>query len=470
MPDLFFYPKSIAIIGASSDPKKFGNALTINILNSRYIQSEKCVIYLISHGSKEINGITTYNSILDITDISKGSGGIDLAIILVPARFVKSVVEECVKKKVKRIIIVTGGFGEINESGKSIEREIVEQCKTAEIRVIGPNCVGIENVDLGLNASFIQTPPTGNISMIAQSGSFACACFYEMELQNLGISKFANIGNQIDVSFVDILKFLKVDKSTEVICVYLEYILDGREIFKILKKITPIKPVIVLKGGKNPVGMKAAGSHTGSISSDYGVFKTAVNQAGCVVCENMHDYIIALKTLSFLPIPNGEKVGILTNSGGSSVLFSDVAEELGLTLAQFSNEFKEKISPFLIPLVKKVNPLDMIAGAAEEQYYQITKAMLEDPGIDIVVACSVIPPFLNIKPEEHYKGIIRAWNETKRQKPVIPLMVFGHKFEALKKFAQKEKATIFYTPKEAAFSVKILVDRMKKLEKTTTIY
>ncbi|MCP4763693.1 MAG: acetyl-CoA synthetase, partial [archaeon] len=160
MPHLFFNPTSIAVIGATADPKKFGNAVTVNILSKEDL---KCDIYLVSHGSKEIKGIKTFKSILDI------SKSIDLAIILVPAKIVNNIIDDCINKKVKRIIIVTAGFGEMDEEGKIVEKKIAEKCKDRDIRVMGPNCVGIQNIDIGLNASFIQTPPLGNMSMITQS-------------------------------------------------------------------------------------------------------------------------------------------------------------------------------------------------------------------------------------------------------------------------------------------------------------
>jgi len=293
MLSLFFYPKSIAIIGATADPKKFGNAVTTNILKNKNLTSK---VYLISHGSKEIEGLKSYNSILDISD------EIDIAIILVPANVVNSVVDECIKKKVKGIIIVTSGFGEIDEEGKIKEKEIVNKCKEVGIRVIGPNCVGIQNADIGLNASFIQTPPQGNVSMISQSGSFGCAVFYQMERDVIGCSKFANIGNGVDVSFDEILSFFTHDDGTKIICIYIETLSNSRRFYEKLREVTPLKPVIVLKGGKTATGMLAASSHTGSIASNYKILKTAITQAGAIMCENVSDFITAIKFHLF-PLP-----------------------------------------------------------------------------------------------------------------------------------------------------------------------
>jgi len=422
MISLFFSPKTIAIIGATANPKKFGNAVTINILRNKDLASE---LYLITQNTKEILGIKCYKSILDVQK------DIDLAIILVPAKVVNEVIDECIKKHVKCVIIITAGFGEINQEGKKAEDLIAQKCKKAGIRVMGPNCVGIQNLDIGLNASFIQTAPKGNISMISQSGSFSCASFYAMDRENIGCSKFANIGNNIDVSFDEILEFYKEDANTKIICI------------------------------RTSSGMKAASSHTGSIATNYKMLKTSIQQAGATLSENATDFITALKAFSFLPNAKGERIGILTNSGGSSVLFSDKVDEFNLTLAKFSNALIEKIQPYLISLVKIQNPLDMIGVAAEKQFYEITKAMLEDSDIDIVVPCLVIPPFLEMKSDEHFRGMIRAWNETGRLKPLVPLVFFGENFIDLKELAKKEKAPVFYTPTEAAYAIKVIIERMK---------
>ncbi|MFX1427407.1 MAG: acetate--CoA ligase family protein [Promethearchaeota archaeon] len=456
MINYFFYPKSIAVIGATNNPKKFGNTVTINILNNKKRETE---VFLVSRRNQKIAGLKCFKSILEIQK------EIDLAIILVPAKVIDEVIDECIEKKVKGIIIITAGFGEINEEGKKKEEEIALRCNKAGIRILGPNCVGIQNLDLGLNASFIQTAPIGDISMISQSGSFGCASFYAMERENIGCSKFANIGNNIDVSFNEILKFYNSDKNTHIVCIYMESIENGKKFLKILKDTLLKKPVVILKGGRTHFGMKAASSHTGSIATDYRMLKTSIKQAGAILSENINDFITALKTFSYLPIPKGERIGVLTNSGGSSVLFSDKAAEFNLNMIEFSDEFKDKVKPFLIPLVKLVNPLDMIGGADESTYYNITKIMLEDPNIDIVVACVVIPPFLEMKSDEHYRGIIRACNDTGRKKPVIPLIMFGEEFRSLREHSRREKSIIFFTPHDAAYAIKILIERMKLLSK-----
>jgi acetyl-CoA synthetase (ADP-forming) len=451
MVEFFFNPKTIAVIGATANPKKFGNAVTINILQNKELE---CELFLITKSSQEVKGIKCYPSILEVQK------AIDLAIILVPSEIVDSVIDDCIQKKVKGIIIITAGFGEIDAKGRERENLIAKKCKKAGIRVIGPNCVGIQNNDIGLNASFIQMAPNGKISMISQSGSFGCASFYAMEQENIGFTKFANLGNMIDVCFEDILEFYDSDQNSEVLCIYMETVLHGRSLLNSIKNVGHKKPIIILKGGRTSTGMKAASSHTGSIATDYKVLKNAFRQSGAVITENAEDFITALKTFSLLPLPKGNRIGVLTNSGGSSVLFSDKAEEFNLTFINFSENLKNHLKPFLIPLVKIINPLDMIGVAGKEQYYQITKTMLESDEIDIVVPCAVIPPFLEMSSEEHYEGIIKAWNDTSRQKPIIPLLFFADKFDNIKEIARKERSPVFFTPHEAAYAVKLLVERM----------
>ena len=452
----FFNPKTIAVIGATADPKKFGNAVTMNLLESKNLQSE---IFPVNPRSDSILGLKSYPSILDIEK------EIDLAILLVPAKAVPVIIDQCVEKKVKRIIIISAGFGEINEEGKKLEREMVSKAQEAGARIIGPNCVGIMNLDIGLNASFVLTPLKGNVSIVTQSGSFGAACLFEMWWQGLGFSKFANLGNMADVNLTDLLEYFKNDDDTEVVCIYLESVIDGRAFYNKMKEVASIKPTVILKGGRTSAGMKSANSHTGSIATDYTSLKAAIKQSGATLCEGLMDYITAIKAFSFLPLPKGKRVGILTNSGGSAVLFSDNAEEFGLEIVEFSEDFKEKINPFLLPLVKKVNPLDMIAGANGEAYYNVTKAMLENPDIDIVVPCAVIPTFFEMKPDEHFLGVIKAWNETGRKKPIFPIFMSGFLLEHVKGIAEEEKTPIFMSPKEAAFAAKILLDRAKKLQK-----
>ena len=215
----FFYPQTIAVIGATDDPKKFGNAVTSNLLSNKNLEAH---VFPISRKNPSVSGLKAYTSVKDVPV------DLDLAIILVPAPVVPSIVDQCIEKKVKRIIIVTAGFGEINQEGKKIEQQMLEKCKNAGIRIIGPNCVGIQNVDIGMNASFIQSPIPGNISMVSQSGSFGCAVIDGMKWQNCGLSKFANIGNAIDVSFDDIIDYFKDDENSKVIAVYLESVKNGK--------------------------------------------------------------------------------------------------------------------------------------------------------------------------------------------------------------------------------------------------
>jgi acyl-CoA synthetase (NDP forming) len=226
---------------------------------------------------------------------------------------------------------------------------------------------------------------------------------------------------------------------------------------------------VVFKGGRTTQGMAAAFSHTGSLASDINIFKAAIHQAGAIFCNSMEDYLVGLKAFSFLPLPKGHKIGVLSNSGGSGVLYCDSIAELNLYLAQFSENLQRAIQPHVIDLVKIQNPLDMIAGANEQQYYEITKAMLQpESGIDIIVPCGVYPPFLGLKFENNFRGVINAWNETGRQKTLIPLFIYAQGYPEMVRLAKEQNIPYFTTPNEAAFATKSLIDYSNFLKAKNT--
>ncbi len=452
----FFQPHSIAIIGATDNPKKIGYAITKNILEN---PKGNYKISLVSYKKGEILGHLAVSSILDLNQT------IDLAIVLVPARFVESIISECIKKKVKSIIIVTAGFGEMGISGKNVQNRIAKQVHEANIRLIGPNCVGIQNISFGLNASFIQKPLAGGISMITQSGSIGAACIWEFNAQDMGMAKFTNLGNAADVQFYEILEYYSSDPETQVIAIYLESLQEGRQFYEMLQKVTRKKPVIILKGGTSTKGMQAAQSHTGSLSSNFSVFQAMVHQAGGILCDTLDEFITALKTFSYVPLPQGAKIAVVTGSGGSSVLFSDYAERFGFHFAIFSPELEKELGSHLIELVKMENPLDMIASADENTFYHVTKTLLASPEIDIIVPCSLVPPFLEQEPQSHMRGVLHAWQETGQKKPIIPLMVYGEMFPELQTLRRTHRFPLFFTPKEAATAVKYLLIRFKYLNR-----
>ncbi|MCG3218224.1 MAG: CoA-binding protein [Candidatus Heimdallarchaeota archaeon] len=451
-----FYPKTIAIIGASDNPQKFGYEVTKNIITNK---DDNLTVFPIHPSSEEVLGLKVNKSVLDVAD------DIDLAIILVGQRYVIPVVKECAQKKVKGLIIVTAGFSEINEEGRKLEEEIKTIANEAGISIIGPNCVGIINMDHSLNASFIETPLKGSIAMIAQSGSFGAACFYTLSDQNIGISKFANLGNMIDINYSDLLPFYRDDENINSIGLYIEAVKKGREFYETLKEITPKKPVVILKGGRTEQGTKSALSHTGSLSSGFNAFKAAATQAGALMANTIGQLTSGLKALSMIPPAKGDRVAVITNAGGVGVILSDELFDYDITLNDFSEEIQVKLKEGLNPLVKPTNPVDTIASAREKEYYHATKTLLEANEVDIVIAECVIPTFLEMKSDEHIKGAINAWNDTGRKKPLLLCWMSGHLVEKPIELCGQENVPIFLEIENVAFACHSLVHRWKVTNK-----
>lgn len=454
--DHLFNPRSICFVGATTDPMKIGSAIVKNL--SKLLDSS-LKIYFVAKKLKELHGSPVYSSILEI------KAEIDLVLIMVPSKYVEQVIDECISIRVKGIIIMSAGFGELTKEGKIIEQRIVNKCNNVGIRVVGPNCVGLQNTQIDLNASFIQHPPKGNVGMVSQSGSLAAACIWKWRAQGIGCSKMINLGNASDIKIPEIVQYFQTDDETDVITVYMESIKNGREFVRILQKTTKTKPVLVLKGGRNPTGLTAAQSHTGSISTNYDILKAALTQAGGISCISLGEFNTGVKTFAHLPVPKGEKIGVITASGGGGVLYCDFLEDFNLKLSTFSETLKSQISEVVIPLVRLINPLDIIASADETNFYETTKILLQSSEIDIVVICSLVPPHQPGEPQSHMRGVLNAWDETGRQKPVIPIMINAENFSEISNLSHEGKMPIYYSPKAAAYATSLLIKRKNYLKK-----
>ncbi len=448
------YPKSIALIGASSNPKKFGHEILKNMLS----MPNNIKIYPINPKANEILGLKAYKKITDVPD------EIDLAIVVVPAPFVESVVDEAIEKKVKSILIITGGFGELGEEGKRTEKRIAEKCRKNNMRLIGPNCVGYINMSLNLNASFIMTPPKGTISLVAQSGSFGASTIYEMLTQDLGVNFFINIGNMADVDFGDLIYFLADDENTSVIGLYIEAIKHGRKFVEALRYASAKKPVVVLKAGMTEAGARSAASHTGSLAGDSKIYETVLKYNGAFQVHDVPDFVTALKAYDMLPLPKNDKCVIYTNAGGTGVILTDLITTKGIKLKEIPPEQKEKLKEFLPPIAALGNPIDMIAAAAGKEYYQATKMFLEDDDAGILLPTCVVVTFLEMDPTDHARGIIKAWNESDKTKPVIATWLRGKVAQEGKRLMQDAGIAVYESPTETSIAVAALVYRHKYLQ------
>jgi len=394
--DKIFNPKSVAIIGASLEEKSVGFGLVKNILTGKEMRD----IFFVNPHQSEILGSKTFNKITDIPT------EVDLVIVAVPARFVSEVIDECCEKKVGGIIVISSGFSEIGKEGENRQKNILEKVKNAGIPMLGPNCLGIIRTKNKLNASFAPaTPNAGNVAFISQSGALLDVIIDGIE--TFGISSAVSYGNEADVNLIDLMEWFEHDEETKVLALYLEAINDGKRFMEVAKRITKIKPIVVIKAGKFKEGKDAVRSHTGSLAGDYEIYKAVFKQSGIIEADSIEELIDISKALAFQPICQNS-FGIITNGGGCGVMATDYCKTKGINLAKLSKETVEKISSSssMNPFWSKSNPVDVIGDASPDRYKVAIKAVLDQKNVGGVIIIQT--PQIMTDPIENAKVIIEA--------------------------------------------------------------
>lgn len=378
--DKMFNPNIIAIIGASNSIQKWGGFLTVHMLKGKFIGK----IYPVNPREKQILGMPAYRSILDIPE------PIDLGIIAVPADKVLPAIEEAGKKGVPGLVVVTSGFSETGEDGKSLEKQMVEIAKRFGIRIIGPNTMGITSTYVSLYATGAAVfPPRGHISFISQSGNLGTQMLYWAEREKIGIDQFFGTGNEADISAFELLEYLAERETTRVILLYLEGIDDGRKLFNVLKCVTRKKPVLVLKAGRTKAGARAALSHTGAIAGKAEVFEAALKQAGCIIVKNPSDLLDIAIAFSYLPLPKGNRIGVCTLGGGWGVVASDLLNEAGFELPPLDPQTIARFDKILPPYWSRSNPVDLVGQVDEDIFNTSLHTLLETDYIDALIMMGV---------------------------------------------------------------------------------
>jgi acyl-CoA synthetase (NDP forming) len=453
--DYFFFPKSIAIIGATDDPLKFGHEITKNVIETLKYSKEgrnKRVLYLVNKKKDMIFNQPCFKNIRKLPLPP------DLSIILVPSKAVLQVLRDCATIGTKAVIIITAGFGEIDEKGKEIEKQMLDITRHGGFRLIGPNCVGIINTEIPLNASFIKTPEPGKISLISQSGSVGASIIYRLsDTLKQGLHIFVNLGNAIDVQPHEMIEYLRNLSGTNTIGCYLETIKDGRSFYYEAKKTTSKKPIVVLKAGRTRQGKLSAASHTGALASDFKIFEGMTRQSRIFSVKDEISLQSALFTLAVVGNKiEKPKIGIITNAGGPAVILSDLLAESGIKLASLTKEIPTLINN-LNPLVKWHNPLDLIASAREKEYQVATQLFLLEKNIDLLLVLCVVPTFLEMNPLEHARGVISAWLQMSiPRKPLIMGWLSGDIGEKARSLALENDIPYFTTIPEILIAVEAL--------------
>lgn len=370
----FFRPDSVAVIGASRETGKVGHELLKNLLDSSFSGH----VYPVNPKADEILGLKVYPDIADVT------GQIGLAVIVVPARFAPSVIENCGKKGIDSAIIISAGFKEAGSAGAKLEQEVSRQASKFNMRVLGPNCLGIIDTQFGLNASFAgRMPPQGKIAFFSQSGALGTAMLDWALQGKIGLSKFVSLGNKMDISESDLLEALADDPETNVILGYIEGVKDGRAFMDAALAVTRKKPVIIFKSGSTAAGARAASSHTGTLAGSENAFQAAFKQCGILrapTIEALFDYALVMANQ---PLPVGNKLAIVTNAGGPGIIAADACEKSELTMASFQQDTIGHLRESLPPTAAIYNPVDVIGDAKADRYITALQAVESDNNTDI---------------------------------------------------------------------------------------
>ncbi|MBN2318134.1 MAG: acetate--CoA ligase family protein [Acidobacteria bacterium] len=423
--DAFFKPKSVAIVGASSDPKKPGHTALKNLVSMGY----KGSVFPVNPREESILGFQCYKNTLDIPE------PVDVCVLLVSADLTMKVADELVQRKsrfndVTAAVCMSAGFGELNTSeGKERERELVQTLGSASIRLIGPNCVGVFDTYSGFNTNFdIGTYPKGGVSILTQSGAFANSfLFWAEKLRLVGVSKFASIGNMADVTMGELLNYLKDDASTRVIALYMEGFPNPREFFEVAREVSAVKPIVVIKTGKSDIGSKAALSHTGSVAGSDAIYDGAFKQAGIIRAGTILEFYDTIRAFAKQPIPGGNRVSILTHMGGpGTICIDEVSATNKLQLAKLAPETVKALKSICAPMANIGNPdgyVDLTAAHYEKLHNQVLQILFRDKNIDMVL--QILAPSAFLDQNLLVKEIAAACRERQSGKTFLNAVTFG---------------------------------------------
>ncbi|MFX1462233.1 MAG: acetate--CoA ligase family protein [Promethearchaeota archaeon] len=456
----FFNPKSIAIIGASPTKGKVGNTVLNNIINSGY----KGKIYPINPRAEQACDLPCYKNVLDVLE------DIDIAIFVIPGKLVNAAAEECGKKGVKGLIIISAGFKEIGGEGVKREEELIEIGKKYKMRILGPNCLGL--IGLNYNGSFAaETPKKGEIAMISQSGAMLTGMMDYSMTQAFGFSCNISLGNKADLGAVDFIEYLANDNNTKVILCYLESIKDGNRFLEILPKATRKKPIIILKSGVSEAGARAASSHTGALAGADIAYDLAFEKCGVIRARTIEDLFDYGEIFLFQPVPLENSFAIITNAGGPGIVATDAFEREKLKFANFSetilHELREKL-----PLEAAIfNPVDIIGDATPDRYEFTIKTVFglnsRQKMNDVTThgALIIVTPQAQTQPFEVAKIIYDIFNNHLKDKPLICSFIGGKNIAEGKEYLRQHRIPCYNFPDRAAHSLKTLVKRRQLLKR-----
>ncbi|MFO7910923.1 MAG: acetate--CoA ligase family protein [Desulfotignum sp.] len=454
--DAIFAPETIAVVGASTQKGKVGHDIFANILSGGY----KGTLYPVNPKARSVLSVKCYTTITNIPD------PIDLAMIILPPKAALASVQECIAKGVKGIVIVSAGFKEVGGEGAGIEKQIKSLCTDAGVRLVGPNCLGVINPSpkVSLNASFSsRMPAPGNVSFISQSGALCTAVLDYAADKGFGFSKFISIGNKADVDELDLLRYYHKDPDTDVVMIYMEELSRSAEEFitEVRKMTSGTNPthVIAIKSGSSAAGARAAASHTGALAGSDVIYDGLFTMSGILRCKTVNQLFDYAQAFAANKYPTGDRVAIVTNAGGPGIMATDMSEQSGLRLAQFSEETITELKKYLPVTANFHNPVDVIGDAAKDRYENTLATVLADRGVDAVLI--ILTPQSMTDAIGTAEAIVRIAQNT--IKPILCAFMGIVDVSDGVKLLQAHKVPVYQFPESAARSLGALREGMKWL-------
>lgn len=440
--DCIFKPRSIAIVGASRRKGTIGYEILHNLVSGDYNGK----VFPVNPKAEVIHSIKCYPTVSDVPDV------VDMAVIVVPAALVPGVVEECGEKGVKGLVVISAGFKEVGQKGAEIENKMLATVHKYGMRMIGPNCMGVISTDptVKMNATFARTPALrGRIGFMSQSGALGEAILQYAETVETGFSVFVSVGNKADVSANDLMEYWEDDPNTEVILLYLESFGSPRRFKEIARRTSAKKPIVAVKAGTTFAGAKAASSHTGALISREVATDSLFEQCGVVRVTSIEELFDVSSALANQPLPEGDRVAIVTNAGGPGILATDACVNLGMQVGPLSEDTMQKLAGILPPAASVQNPVDMIASAGPEQYKKCLKLVLADPKVDALIVIFVSPIITD--PQAIAEAVIEGCKGAK--KPILACFMGNVRVGVEEGVEKARRIPFFIFPESAAKSL-----------------
>ena len=441
----FFEPAGVAVIGASANPRKLSFGIMRNLVSSTYAGG----IYPVNPGAEKILDKPGFS------DISAVPDPLELAVIALPAPVIAETLEACGRRGVKAVIVISGGFKEVGEGGQALEARCLEIIHRYGMRMIGPNCVGLMNLHNGLNTTFIHgVPDAGGIGFMAQSGAVLGGVVDQVLGKKIGFSHFISMGNEADVTETDLMEYLGEDPRTRVIATYVEQIKDGRRFLETARRVSRVKPIVLLKGGRSSAGARAVSSHTGSLAGSYAAYQAAFRQAGVVEVESIGALFETALAFDFQPLPAGRRAVIVTNAGGPAALASDALSANGLVLDELGEKTRAVLRAALNPAAQVSNPVDILGGAEPPDYALCTGILMKDEQVDIVLPLLV--PQALVSPAGVAQAVADA--SAGREKTVLACVMGDISVDEARLVLHEHRIPMYAQPESAGAVLKAMLD------------